>query len=138
MRELTDHIVSGYQAVQLKIEVIDEPGSGGANHHYEISGFSTSTNPSEDDLVRSLGDGAAGTVTSILFQNGPIKEFGVNGITQEVLLAIVIDRLRSFQEGPYACTENGNALLSAQAALGFLQMRTKSRITRGVEGTHQK
>lgn len=29
----------------------------------------------------------------ILFQNGPIKEFGVNGITGEALAAIQIDRI---------------------------------------------
>jgi hypothetical protein len=34
-----------------------------------------------------------------LFQNGPIAEVGVNGVTHEVLLAIVADRLRSFQKG---------------------------------------
>jgi hypothetical protein len=38
MREVTDHIVSGDQAVQLKIDVTDEPGGGGANHRYIISG----------------------------------------------------------------------------------------------------
>ena len=36
MRVLTDHIVSGDQAVQLNISVTDEPGQGGANHEYLI------------------------------------------------------------------------------------------------------
>ena len=36
MRTLTDHIVSGDQAVQLQIEVQDEPGAGGANHGTNI------------------------------------------------------------------------------------------------------
>lgn len=121
MRELTDHIVSGDQAVQLKIEVIDEPGQGGANHAYVISG---TTNPDFD--------------TDIFFQNGPIKEFGVNGITQEALLAIVIDRLRSFQAGPFSCRENAIALTHCEDALMWLQRRTVARIKRGVEGTNQK
>ncbi len=119
MRTLTDHIVSGDQAVQLKIEVMDEPGAGGANHWYEIS------------------DGK-GCMAKILFQNGPIKETGVNGITGEALLAIEIDRLRGFQEGPYKCRENAIALTHIEEALMWLQRRTVARIKRGVEGTMAK
>ena len=131
MRELTDHIVSGDQAVQLKIEVTDEPGAGGANHRYEISGFSTEFNPSEFKGSARLG-------TDILFQNGPIKKACVNGVTQEALLAIVIDRLRSFQAGPFSCRENAIALTHCEDLLSWLQKRTVARIKRGVEGTTQK
>jgi hypothetical protein len=60
-------------------------------------------------------------VWDIQFQNGPIAEAGVNGITQEVLLAIVADRLRSFQAGPYACQENADALSHVSAAQAVLQ-----------------
>ncbi len=131
MRNLTDHIVSGDQAVQLSIEVRDEPGAGGANHRYLIRGFDDTSNPS-NGVVQ--GDKSL----RILFQNGPIKESGVNGITQEALLAIVIDRLRSFQNGPFACEDNGIALDATCLALKTLQKRTIARIARGVEGTHQK
>ncbi|KVR99176.1 hypothetical protein WK29_30460 [Burkholderia vietnamiensis] len=72
----------------------------------------------------------------MLFQNGPIAEAGVNGITQEVLLAIVADRLRSFQAGPYACRENALALTKIEEAQHWLQQRTIARMRRGVEGTH--
>lgn len=120
-RELTDHIVSGDQAVQLQIEVQDEPGAGGANHHYAISWRNTGLH-----------------IRDIAFQNGPIKEVGVNGITQEALLAIVIDRLRSFQAGPFSCRENAIALTRIEEALMWLQRRTVARIKRGVEGTNQK
>ena len=135
MRELTDHIVSGDQAVQLKIEVTDEPGAGGANHRYEITGFDSKTNPSSVD---PQGFKSSYSRELILFQNGPIKEAGVNGVTQEALLAIVIDRLRSFQAGPFACDENGEALDYCGYALAALQKRTLARIKRGVEGTTQK
>lgn len=117
MRELTNHIVSGDQAVQLKIEVLDEPGSGGACHAYRISGMN---NP---DFYCEL-----------FFQDGAIKEVGVNGITQEALLAIVIDRLRGFQSGQFACNENARALSHVKRALRQLQVRTLTRIARGVEG----
>ena len=92
MRTITDHIVEGDSANhQLKIEVTDGPGQGGANHRYEITGFDTSTNTSDDSLGRVL-TGINSNV--VLFQNGPIKEFGVNGVTQEALPAIVIDPWR--------------------------------------------
>jgi hypothetical protein len=135
MREITDHIVSGDQAVQLSIVVTDEPGVGGANHRYEITGFDTDSNRS-----KASPDGYAALFSRmiVLFQNGPIKESGVNGITQEALLAIVIDRLRSFQAGPFSCRENAIALTHCEEALMWLQRRTVARIRRGVEGTNQK
>jgi hypothetical protein len=74
----------------------------------------------------------------IRFQNGPINEHGVNGISQEALLAVVIDRLRSFQAGPYACRENATALTKCEEALMWLKLRTQRRIDRGVEGTSAK
>lgn len=136
MRTITGHIVEGDSANhQLTIEVTDAPGQGGANHRYEITGFDTSTNGSDDSLGRVL---TGVTSNVVLFQNGPIKEFGVNGVTQEALLAIVIDRLRSFQNGPFTCEANGIALDACCLALNTLQMRTRARIARGVEGTHQK
>jgi hypothetical protein len=134
MRTLTDHIVSGDQAVQLKIEVTDEAGAGGANHLYMITGFDTGTNPSCPFTARY---GQPANHSTVLFQNGPIKEAGINGITQEALLAITIDRLRSFQEGPFRCRENAIALTHCEEALMWLQRRTVARIKRGVEGTHQ-
>lgn len=134
MRKLTDHIVSGDQAVQLDIEVTDQPGQGGACHRYEITGFDTISNASSKDF-----EGYAHHFSRdvILFQNGPIKEFGVNGITQEALLAIVIDRLRGFQAGPFACEDNQKALEHCGEALYHLQARTRARIARGVEGTNK-
>ena len=75
---------------------------------------------------------------SLSFQNGPIKEAGVNGITHEVLLAVLIDRMRSFQDGDYACRENAIALTKLEEALMWLNKRTQGREARGVEGTHEK
>ena len=132
---LADHIVPGDSANhQLTIEVTDQPRAGGAHHRYEITGFDIFKNPATHVapyIVRS-------DLETIIFQNGPIKEAGVNGITDDALLAIVIDRLRSFQQGPYACEDNGYALEHCKLALKNLQKRTLARIARGVEGTHQK
>lgn len=130
VRTITDHIINPTNDL-LRIEVTDAPGSGGANHSYEVSGFNTATNdryPVKQDPLTNL---------YILFQNGPINEKGVNGITQEALLAIVIDRLRSFQAGPFACRENALALTKCEEALHWLQQRAIARMRRGVEGTNK-
>jgi hypothetical protein len=122
MRTVTDHIVNPVND-RLIITVVDEPGAGGANHEYRIE--------ATDD-----GSGKPNKIAdhAISFQNGPIAEHGVNGITQEVLLAIVADRLRSFQAGPFACRENALALTKVEEAMQWLQKRTLDRMRRGVEG----
>lgn len=136
MRELTDHIVPGDSANhQLKIEVIDEPGAGNACHHYKITGFNTRTNASDPFVERH---GQPAEHATVLFQNGPIKDVGVNGITHEAYLAILIDRMRGFQAGEYKNQNNAIALKSLEDALFHLQRRTAERIARGVEGTHEK
>lgn len=119
MRQLTQHIVNGLNEA-LRITVTDEPGQGGACHRYLIDYITGNS-------IREV---------SIAFQNGPIKEKGVNGITQEALLAILIDRLEGFQSGPYACEDNASALTHLCGALECLQRRTKARVARGVEGTN--
>ena len=75
---------------------------------------------------------------TIEFQFGPIKEFGINGITSESLIAIMIDRLEIFQEGCFACDENQEALAYLRLALTALTKRTKDREARGVEGKSVK
>jgi hypothetical protein len=124
MRKITDHKLNGLNDA-LEITVLDEPGQGGACHEYEI------------DQIGGAPD-SGGTKTLIKFQNGPIKETGVNGISGEALIAIVIDRLRSFQAGPYACRDNAVALTRLEESLMWLQKRTRDRLARGVEGTNQK
>ena len=98
-REITNHKVNVCND-NMTIQVLDEPGSGGANHVYFISGFRYQNPAYTDDE----------TAVRIQFQNGPIKEVGTNGVTHEALLAIVEDRLKGFQSGPYACQENADAL----------------------------
>lgn len=120
MRKLTDHIVNPAND-RIGITVMDEPGSGGAHHYYAI------------DV-----DGSETTGIDMYFQNGPIAEEGVNGITHEVLLAILVDRMRCFQAGPFACRENALALTKLEEAQHWLHHRTRARMARGVEGTHQK
>lgn len=121
MKNLIGHKVNGCND-ELTIEVLDEPGSGGANHRYMIS----FPNPNCDNHFL------------IAFQNGPIKEVGTNGLTHEALIAILIDRLEAFQSGPFKSAYNGNALHHLRKAQQELFTRTLERINRGVEGTHQQ
>jgi hypothetical protein len=74
---------------------------------------------------------------SIHFQEGPIKECGVNGVFNEDLIAMVIARLEHFQKSEYACRENALAITKLEEALMWLRKRTVGRENRGVEGTHQ-
>ena len=118
-RKITDHIVNPAND-RIGITVMDEPGSGGAHHHYAV------------DV-----DGSETAGLDIHFQNGPIAEAGVNGVTHEVLLAIVADRLRCFQAGPFAGREHARALPKIEEAQHWLHSRTRARMARGVEGTHK-
>jgi hypothetical protein len=68
--------------------------------------------------------------TTIAFQRGPEKTVGVNGVTNEVLLAIVIDRLERFQSGPAPCEENAEALALLEQALAKLAARVQRCIQR--------
>lgn len=122
MRELTDHIANPAND-RIKISVLDEPSAGRANHLYQMA-----------------YDAGGGTrmLDHVKFQKGPINEVGVNGVTHEALLAIVIDRLRSFQAGPFACEQNYSALKHVEIALDWLKQRTLERMHRGVEGKSEK
>jgi hypothetical protein len=122
-RVLTSHRVNGLNE-SLLINVLDEPGQGNACHEYQIRQWEKD----REDIE----------LCNIQFQNGPIQEFGVNGISGEALLSIVEDRLIGFQSGPFACRENAVALTKIQEAMMWLQKRTRDRMARGVEGTNVK
>lgn len=116
VREITEHRVADNAVNEgLRIIAVGPVGPGGANFCYAIQPH----------------DGASVTIN---FQNGPPADHGVNGVTQEALLAVIIDRLRGFQAGPFACVENQAALIHVETALAALHARTLDRVRRGVEG----
>jgi hypothetical protein len=123
-KTIQDHETNPANA-SIRIEA-DEPNpeNGNASHNYTIT--------SQDGQL--LGE--------LKFQNGPInatdptgKVIGVNGLTHEVLLAIIIDRLRGFQTSKYVCSENAITLTKLEEALHWQLHRTRARQARGVEGT---
>ena len=75
---------------------------------------------------------------AIRFQSFPIPENGINGLTNEVMIAIVIDRLEAFQKGQHACEHNRMAIERLSEGLHWLKERTTDRLIRGVEGTEEQ
>lgn len=120
-RTISDHQEVAGLNTELVVQSIDEVGPGGAHHSYVITGPDN----------RILG--------TVQFQKGGVKEAGgVNGVSNEVLLAVVADRLKCFQAGQFACQANQDALDGVQAALKAMADRTKERSDRGVEGVSTK
>ena len=107
----------------IEVHVLDEKGAGGAHHQYSV--VVKNVDPEKGGQLE-LGD--------IRFQDGGIAENGVNGLTNEALLAIVSHRLECFQSGPFPCDENRQALEDSKSALLWLTKRTDERKARGVEG----
>lgn len=96
-----------------------------ANHYYEVR-----QTPSEGATISEKE-----IYAKIKFQQGPIKEHGINGCHNEDLIAIVIDRLQGFQESSFACKENDMAITKLEEALLWLNKRTQNRRAKGIEGT---
>ena len=71
------------------------------------------------------------------FQEGPVKEAGVNGCQVEDVIAVLIDRLRSLNVPPYNTRETSLAITALEEADNWLHRRTRDRIARGVEGTSE-
>lgn len=132
MRTIDDHKINPAND-KLIITVLDPPSHGGASHVYAISGMELMRN----EAVQKAADDYPEDSAVIMFQCGGIAEHGVNGVTQEALLAIVADRLRSFQAGPFSSRENALALTKIEEAQHWLQQRTLRRMRQGIEGTHQ-
>lgn len=110
----------------------EEEFTNNAPHRFEIRSALEPNiviyNPNEDEN-RVLGE--------IRFQEGPIKEAGVNGVMNEDLISIVKCRLEHFNQTDFRCKENSMAITKLEEALLWLRKRTMGREDRGVEGTHE-
>ena len=74
-----------------------------------------------------------GRLQGLTFQNGPIAAYGVNGLTNEAVLAILIHRIGVLNE-KLPCEQNELVLGNLRTALALLEDRTADRVARGVEG----
>lgn len=75
----------------------------------------------------------------VKFHSGPLGlvdevEYHINGLSNEVFLAIVLDRLQSWQKGKYACKENEVASQKILEALFWLKHHNQELIQRGTFG----
>ena len=104
----------------IAVYVTDKKGAGGAYHRYDV------VNKETDEII-----------DSVKFQEGPIQENGVNGNTNEALLAIVVHRLECFNAGPFSHRMNAIAKTHTETAQLWLEKRTKDRKKRGVEGKNE-
>lgn len=110
MRIHTDHNGLAVNAIARLAD-----GTDVAGHHYQV-------------LIGSQQ-------ATIEFQRGPVKDNGVNGLTNEALLAILINRTQHLDD-KFPCKENKEAIYHMGAALEWLNQRTQARLQQGVEGTN--
>lgn len=120
LRQVTSHKINGLNET-LDVDVLSEPGEGGASQWYRIVNRDTQQ-----------------VMCDLQFQVGNPNEIGVNGISNEVLLAIVVDRLTGFQSGRFRSGLGEIALNKLNQCMRALRRRTQERTARGVEGTLQR
>lgn len=110
--------VKNYDNGPVQLDIIaDDVGAGGASHTYTI------TSPESTRVHQH-----------IKFQKGGVEAHGVNGLTHEALLSVVLDRLECFQAGPFSNDYNAAAAMNIAKAIEHLNRRTSERVNRGVEG----
>ena len=96
--------------------------------------FYLSPSPEPDKVVDNYSEGCQ----TLQFQNGPIKEVGINGITEASLFKILIERFETFQKGDFSCVENECILDNLYCCLCKINQRTNDRIKRNVEGLNEQ
>lgn len=126
MKELKHDLLTSKYTTVFHEE--DDEMKYNAPHHFSV--YRNTTLKGNGDTFSHL--------QNVNFQEGPIKEVGVNGVCNEDLIAMVICRLEHFQKTEWTCRENALAITKLEEALLWLRKRTMGREQRGVEGTHQK
>ena len=103
------------------------------------------THPEPRQDENPAGGHVTGTGIEITWQNGPLgrgkKRKKPNGAFVEDVIDAAkqrIDFYQTAQDGKFACKENEEALGHLKQALAVLDLRTKKREAREVEGTHEK
>jgi hypothetical protein len=124
-REVFDHKNNKYNREHIVVKTADLRALDNAHHKY---------------VIEVLGGDPADETRPVIarceisFQDGGLKEVGPNGITDQALIAVVLDRIRSFNEGPYRCRENSMMITKLEEALMWGRKRADDRSARGVEG----
>ena len=120
VRNIETHKVAGdYFGEKTKVQAISGKGNGGADFKYRISAGINGKDECRDVIIR--------------FQQGN-PEDQINGISNEALLAVVLDRLEGWQSGDFPSPDGRLLIAHLATALDLMQKRTKDRIERGVIG----
>ena len=122
-RELFDHKVNRFNRECIDVLTADKRASDNAHHAYIISARAFEM-PKDAEPVVSV---------YLQFQNGGLN-VGANGITDQALIAVILDRLRSFNDGQFRCRENSIIITKLEEALLWMEKRGNDRARRGVEG----
>ncbi len=123
-RPLFDHKNNKFNRMCVEVFTTDHCQQDGAHHAYRIEVYDRYDK--KDEGMRSHAE--------LQFQNGGLKEVGANGITDQALLAIVLDRMRGFNDGPYRCRENSIIITKLEEAMMWMEKRSNDRARRCVEG----
>lgn len=78
----------------------------------------------------------SGNRVTFQIQDGPIKEFGVNGAQIDDVILWVKNKIEGFNK-TYPCRENSLVLTKLDEALLWLLKRKMDREARGVEGVNK-
>jgi hypothetical protein len=128
MKEITTHHDGHGLNESIVVQATDGIGVGGAYHRYE---FITGRSNGEFEVDLKVG--------YLQFQEGPRNEVGsIPGVVEGAVLAVIEDRLASFQAGPYPSDEGETALFHVREAMWWLKRRADARAARGVLGTSTK
>lgn len=96
----------------------------------------------KDEDGRPAGGISSGRGFTISWQNGPLSPGNElkepNGAFVEDVIDAVIARIEFYQESRFACEDNEQALSYLREAAETLDLRTRKREERGVEGTYEK
>lgn len=138
-RFITTHYDGCGLTERCLVAAMDEPHPVNGAHHEYLLWRSLEGNEIHPDVRDECPDGYDKTVGYVHFQNGPRNvEGSVPGTLDSALLAIVRDRLESFQAGPFACDENAGALRFIEEAMDAFKRRAQARAARGVLGTNAR
>ena len=78
-------------------------------------------------------DEGYGRPSQLHFQNGPVREHGVNGVQIDDVLKVCLARLKMLNKS-FPCRENSLSITNLQLAIMWQQERTAKRTSQGVEG----
>lgn len=126
-RPIFDHKNNKFNRECIEIKTADLRQSDNAHHKYSIEVYGDPSGGVQPQwaILHSV---------ELQFQNGGLKEVGPNGITDQALIAVVLDRLRGFNDGPYRCRENSMMITKLEEALMWGEKRGNDRARRNVEG----